>query len=124
MTVDREDFTPEPYDWERALGPLPDRRVPGQTSATHPLTIAIGDPDKDVAGLKRRKGVEVLSEALRRCQGRLDKLGEMLECSWHVAGRLVDKAGLRGLAGDLRYEHKHPGPTGHGIQRRRRPAAA
>ena len=99
------------YDWRADLGTVPEprERLPGQTKRIHPLTRALGDAKL------RPRAVRVLTRALTEAEGQIDKLAELLECSWHVAFRLVTAAGLRELGGRLRHEHGHRGPTGLGI---------
>lgn len=102
------------YDWKAELGDPPFGEGVGRTHATHPLTLALKSETK----AWRAKGLSVLTRALTECEGRLDELSVLLGCSWQVAQRLVILAGLRSLAGTLRLEHGHPGPTGHGTQKR------
>ncbi len=115
-------MAPKEWDWRgelTALAEIVPKKAPGQTLQTHTLTRALGSEFKT----HHERAIRVIRAALEEAEGRLDRLSELLACSWHVAGRFVDKAELRGLAGSLRLQHGHPGPTGHGIQRKKRSAA-
>lgn len=114
MTTDSQTGS-RAYDWRQELGEVnpPEKKLPGQTNRMHPLTAALAQPAHKRAGLK------VLKKALAVSEGRLDWLAELLECSWHLAGRLVKQAELQERATELRVANGHPGPTGRGLSPRK-----
>lgn len=104
-----EDITVPDYDWQAALGKLPERTLrQGQTNNTHPLTRALGDPTL------RPRALAVLREAIIAAEGRNQVLGALLGVHPLVASRFVSRNGLSDLAADQRAHHGHAGITGFG----------
>lgn len=111
------------YDWRGELGVVPDPPAPrsGETRSAHPLTKAMNR-----GGAVAQRAQHVIEHALKLAEGRIAHLGEILDCHYNTARRLIEQAQLLDMAGTLRFEHQHAGPTGLGIQpradRRRRQA--
>ena len=118
MPVTPPPSTPPPaFDWEAALGPIPTPEVLpfGWSRNVHPLTLALY-----VGGDAGERAKAVVERAVRLAEGRVAVLGQILDCHYHTARRLTLDTGMKDLAGQLRYQHGHAGPTGLGPQSRRR----